>query len=346
MSSVFVCGLGAVSPAGWGVEALRHALQGETTMPVSELSRPGWDRGVFVRRVPAPAPRPAFLAQARLRRSSPISHFVVGAALEALGTDAPAVAAGTLRLGIVLCVMSGCVNYSKRFYDETLKDPSTASPLVFPETVFNAPCSHLSALLGATGLSYTMVGDPGTFVQGLALAGQWLVNGEADGCLVIGAEECDWITADAFRHFQREFVLSEGSGAVYLKTGEAPESSVELEGVTDSFSFINYETRLSAAKRMRAELPEGTGEDILCESTQGLAALDAPEIRAWQNWPGKRIAPKKIFGEGLTAATAWQSVAGIQRLAEQKSGKCLVSVAGCNQQVIGACFSHGSSADL
>jgi hypothetical protein len=341
VSSVFVHGLGAVSPAGWGVESLRLALQGGVSLPVSEALRPGWDRGLSVRRVPVPTSKPAFLAQARLRRSSPISHFVVGAALEALGSDGPAVAAGTLRLGIILCVMSGCVNYSKRFYDEVLKDPGTASPLVFPETVFNAPCSHLAALLGATGVSYTMVGDPGTFVQGLALGAQWLVNGEVEACLVIGAEECDWITADAFRHFNRRFVLSEGSGAVYLRPIQHPNFSVELKGVTDSYSFINRETRLSAAKKMRAELPEGSGEDILCESTQGLPTLDAPENRIWQNWPARRIAPKRILGEGLTAATAWQCVAGIQQLAEQQTGNCLISVAGSNQQVIGAWFSKG-----
>lgn len=338
MSSVFVAGVGAVSPAGWGAGALKQALRAKTEFPIVEASRPGWTRGVRIRKVPAPNPRPAFVAQARLRRSSPISHFVVGAALEALGADSQAVAAGTFSLGVVLCVMSGCVNYSKRFYDEVLKDPSTASPLVFPETVFNAPCSHLASLLGAKGLSYTMVGDPGTFIQGLALAGEWLVNGDADACLVIGAEECDWITADAFRHFNRQFVLSEGSGALYLKKDPNPALPIELAGVTDSFSFASYETRLAAAKKMRAELPPGTGEDILSEGTQGVAVLDAPESRVWQNWPGKRLAPKRTLGEGLTAASAWQCVAGISELAEQRTGNCLVSVAGTNQQVIGACF--------
>ena len=71
--------------------------------------------------------------------------------------------------------MSGSVNYSRRFYDETLKDPATASPLVFPETVFNAPASHLAALLGTTAINYTLVGDPGTFLQGIALAADWLL---------------------------------------------------------------------------------------------------------------------------------------------------------------------------
>jgi len=55
-----------------------------------------------------------------------------------------------------------------------MKDPLTASPLLFPETVFAAPASHAAALLGNTPLVHTLLGDPASFVQGLALAAAWL----------------------------------------------------------------------------------------------------------------------------------------------------------------------------
>ena len=338
MSGIFVHGLGAVSPAGWNAEALRGICLPEASLAATQVPRPGWPNGVAMRKVPVPSPRPPFFAQARLRRSSPISQFAVSAALEALGPDAAAVSSGALRLGIVLCVMSGCVNYSRRFYDEVLRDPPTASPLVFPETVFNAPCSHLAALLGAKGITYSIVGDPGTFLQGVALAGDWLVEGLVDGCLVIGAEEGDWITADAFRHFSRRLILSEGAGALYLKNQGETGTAVELKGVTDSHAFFNHDTRLAAAKKMRAELPPGSADDLLMEGTQLIPNLDAAENRVWQNWPGRRIGIKRVLGEGLTAASAWQCVAGIKLLQAQGSGSLLVSVAGCNQQVIGAHF--------
>src|SRR5262245_26804083 len=143
---IFVHGIGAVSPAGWGVLPLREALSKGGPLAVKELARPGWTRSLRVRTVPPPpTPRPNFLAHARLRRTSPITQYAVAAAVEALGDDAARVNRAALQLGIILCVMTGCVNYSRRFYDETLKDPATASPLVFPETVFNAPASHLAA---------------------------------------------------------------------------------------------------------------------------------------------------------------------------------------------------------
>src|SRR5881296_3303774 len=236
-SDLFVHGIGAVSPAGWGVLPLREALAKGEPMPVKELTRPGWTRSLRVRPVPPPSPRP--LSHARLRRTSPITQYAVAAALEALGEDAARVNSGALKLGIILCVMTGCVNYSRRFYDETLKDPATASPLVFPETVFNAPASHLAALLGTNAINYTLVGDPGTFLQGLALAADWLRRGEADGCLVLGAEEMDWLTADAFRLFTRSLVLSEGAGALYLRRESTGASGIALHCVTQSHLFFD-----------------------------------------------------------------------------------------------------------
>ncbi len=217
MSSVFICGSGAVSPAGWGVGSLRQALARGEPIPTRELARPGWNDSLRVRAVPAPSPRPSFLTHARLRRASPIAHHAVAVALEALAEDLASLGAGALRLGVILCVMSGCVNYSRRFYDEAWTDPATASPLVFPETVFNAPASHLAAVLGTTAINYTLVGDPGTYLQGLALGADWLLSGRVDGCLVIGAEEMDWLTTDAFRLFDTKVIVSDGAGALYAE---------------------------------------------------------------------------------------------------------------------------------
>jgi 3-oxoacyl-(acyl-carrier-protein) synthase len=330
MSGLFVRGVGAVSPAGWGVEPLRKALAGGTPLPAKDLSRPGWERPLRIRQVPALQSRPPFLSHARLRRVSPISHYAVAAALEALGEDGPE--AG--RVGIVMCVMSGCVNYSRRFYEETLRDPATASPLIFPETVFNAPSSHLASLLGATGLNYTLVGDPGTFLQGLALAAEWLSHEELEGCLVVGAEEIDWLTADAYRLFSHEIILSDGAGAMYLSK-QPRAGSVRLLEITDSHLFHDRRSQISAALRMRAEL-RSDSKDLLCDSRTGVANLDRAEMKAWGSWPGPHLSPKTLLGEGLMAAAAWQAVAAADSIRQGHCSSAVVSVVGCNQQAIGA----------
>lgn len=334
-ASIFIQGWGAVSPAGWGLRPFREAVWRGEPLPDTALPRPGWEKPLAVRRVPAPAVRPAFLAHARLRRTSPITQYAVAAALEALGEDAAKVSAAQLKLGIVLCVMSGCVNYSRRFYDEALREPATASPLIFPETVFNAPASHLAALLGSPAVNYTLVGDPGTFLQGLALAADWLTDGVVDGCLVVGAEETDWLTADAFRLFDRRLVLGDGAGALYLRRTPA---AVKLAAITDPQLFLRGQSRLKAARQVQSQLPPGDAKELLCDGTQAISRLDAAENSAWINWPGTRLSPKSVLGEGLMAAAAWQCVAACDALRERKCSAANVSVIGVNQQAIGARF--------
>lgn len=337
MSNIFVCGTGAVSPAGWGMKAFREALARGEGITTKELPRPGHS-SLHVRQVPPAMPRPAFLAHARLRRTSPIAHYSVSAALEALGEDAAKVTSGALRLGIIYCVLSGCVNYSRRFYDEVLKDPSTASPLVFPETVYNSPASHLAALIGTTGINYTLVGDPGTFLQGLVLAADWLTDNRVDACLVIGAEEMDWLTAGAIHLFERKTIFSDGAGAVYLRRDAEQNSLAQLKAVTDAHLFSNRKNRREAFKLARKELHSARGRALLCDGSQGIPGADRDEQNAWSDWTGARTSVKTIFGEALMASTAWQCVAAVDALAQSAYDTANVSVPGTNQQAIAAQF--------
>jgi hypothetical protein len=333
-TQIYVHGVGAVSPAGWSAAALLEAVRVGVPLPKTPLTRPGWaERGIDSRQVPAPKPRPTFLANPRLRRTSPISHFTVASALEAIGADAPKVATGEINLGIVMCMMSGCVNYSRRFYDETLRDPSTASPLVFPETVYNAPSSHLAALLGATGNNYTVVGDPGVFLHGLALGVDWLITGQANACLIVAAEENDWLTADAFRLFCKRMALSDGAGTLYLKT---TPSSVRLECITDPHLYTQKQTRAAAVRRVRDQLPTSPGT-LLCDGLQGLPRMDRDEAGVWADWNGPRLSIKRVIGEGLTASAAWQCIAAVDAI-QRGHDAANVPVTGTNQQAIGARF--------
>jgi len=61
-------------------------------------------------------------------------------------------------MGLIVCLQSGCVQYTQRFFSEVLADPATASPLVFPETVYAAPTSHVAALLENVVLACSLVG--------------------------------------------------------------------------------------------------------------------------------------------------------------------------------------------
>ncbi len=333
MSRVFIHGLGAVSPAGWGVSALGKALLENTPLPTQPLVRPGRAQPLQVRRVPAPASRPAFLAHPRLRRTSPITHFAVAAAVEALGGDAARVTTGELRLGIIYCAFAGCVSYSRRFYDETLRDPATASPLVFPETVFNAPASHLAAFFGSTAVNYTLVGDQGEFVKALALAADWLLTGRVDGCLVVGAEEADWLPADALRLVTPSAVTAEGAGAVYLRTDPG---AVELVAVTEPQLFTHVSGRRAAVQRSRVQLSDLVASDFLLVAGAPDSTADPVAEPDWMSRAKRRVSPQVLLGEGLGTASAWQTVTAAEALLCGEATQAVIDVVGSNEQAVAA----------
>jgi hypothetical protein len=336
MNRIFVAALGVVSPAGWNVAALRDALDRGEPLPVQSLPRPGGEKPLPARLVPNPLVRPEFLAHPRLRRSSPITHYAAAAALEAAAGLRADPAAKDCRLGIVVCSQSGCVQYSCRFYDETLKNPATASPLVFPETVYAAPASHIAALLGNVVLAYSLVGDPSAFLQGVLLGVQWLDEDRVDACLVIGAEETNWILADAMWHLDRRAIVTAGAGALCLCREAKWSCGVELAAVTDAHTFSARLNRKQAAKAMRGQL--GKNVELLCDSIGGSPRTDAAELAAWADWTGPRLSPKRIMGEGLMAAAAWQCVSACDAVAGGRFAAANVSLVGSTQQAIGARF--------
>ena len=69
MSRIFVAGLGAVSPAGWNVAALREALDKGEPLPVQSMERPGWEKPLRARLVPNPG-----RASGISRASAPAAH--------------------------------------------------------------------------------------------------------------------------------------------------------------------------------------------------------------------------------------------------------------------------------
>jgi len=334
LSRLFIRGCGVVSPAGWGMESFRQAMAADADLPSKPVPRPGSSATMSGRSVPPPNPRPAILTHPRLRRVSPISQYATFAAAESLGGDLESVQRGTLKLGLILCVTSGCISYTRRFYDEVLKAPATASPLLFPETVFNAPASHIAALLGSTAPAYTLLGDQGTFLTALALAADWLDQRRVDGCVVVAAEELDWLRAYAFELLDRQLSVSEGAGALYLSSIGPQQGLVEVSAITDPQFYTNVQSKSQAVRKAQLELGPNSKGALLCDGLQGSPRTDRQEAEAWASWHGPRISPKRILGEALVASTAWQCLAAADLLHSQKYSEGVVSVAGCNEQAI------------
>jgi hypothetical protein len=328
-----ITGAGAVSPAGWGADALLNTILTNEKTPTSIIARELAGKQVIthVRRVPAEgATTPKF---ARLRRASPISKFAAAAAIEALGEARLAeISGGTLRVGVIFTLTNGCVNYSNRFFAEALADPSFASPILFPETVFNAPSSHLSAMIGSSSPNDTLVGDSTAFLTGIDLAAEWIERGDVDGCLVVCAEEIDWLSAEGLRYYSNQYIPSEGAAAIYLESVIGPARLLKLPDA----SSLSFNSRFEAASKIRAQLaPNDDGRTLLVDGRSGCSRVDRAEEAVWADWRGPRWSPRILLGEGMGVSAGLQTVAAVTAVMRGDFQNALVSAVGGNQQAAG-----------
>src|ERR1019366_8096752 len=180
-------------------------------------------------------------------------------------------------------------------------------------------------------------GDPACFLQGAALGAQWLEQNRVDACIVIGAEETNWIMADALWHIERSAVIASGGG-VWLFFDPELSVGVELTAITDPHTYSARNSRVQAAQAMRNQLGKTSASELLCDGLGDSPRTDAPELAAWRDWAGPRISPKRILGEGLMAAAAWQCVAACDAVATGRFAAANVSLVGSNHQTIGARF--------
>lgn len=353
-----IAGLGWVTPLGAALDEVWERLCRGDVAEVKVVTNPETGREHCYAPVP-PKTVEALGRNPRLRRSSAISYFAVAAGLAAL-QDAgihltPEAAA---RTAIVFAISSGGVIYTRRFYEQIVKQgANVASPLLFPETVYNAPASHLAAQLGIDGASYTLVNDGTVGLAALRFAEQLLATEDLDHVLVVGSEECDWILCEAYRDWRiargpgatRGALLAEGAAAVVLSR----EGRFDLR-LHSGFPVFRQREAEAALSRVYEDLvPKGAKPDAVIGSANG-TFVDAVEGRALaKRFPDTRVyLPKQILGETLGASALLQVVVGALALQHQAlPGKpaggelesILISTLGFNQQASGAVLTSSST---
>lgn len=195
---ILVTGLGMVTHLGWDTPTVwRRLCAGESGIQ-SSIESPVTKKQFRCARVEE-FQVDEIVPSGRTRRSSAVSHFAVGAGALAL-RDAKL--AAHPRIGVIVAVSMGGVVYSRRFHNEFIQGGGrNVSPMLFPETVYNAPASHIASVLGLTGLNYTVIGDFCSSTTAIAMALDFLRAGMLDQCLVVATEELDWIVIEGFRRF-------------------------------------------------------------------------------------------------------------------------------------------------
>lgn len=272
----------------------------------------------------------------RLRRASAISYFMLEAAHQALEA-APEI--DRSRVGVVASFFLGCIVYTVRFYKQITEDGRRyASPILFPETVFNTPVSHLVSTLGLGGPVYSQVGDKSCWATALRTAECWLRLGSADHVLVLGAEEFDPQVLEALRStglHTRGMVLGEGAGALLL-TSQSNGKRVQLTGVADGYGFANKAQAMDASRNSLAEFPREL--PILSTATGWTQSIEASVAK------GRLLKrDERCFSEAFTARAAWDTIHGIELLKKNHLEDLVIPYWGLTQQFACARFTNPSA---
>jgi 3-oxoacyl-[acyl-carrier-protein] synthase II len=319
--SLSIAGMGWVTPLGSGIDPVWQRLLAGDEARAEDVFGESSDQSYKAFRVPNSAlaglqPHP------RLRRVSAISRFAAAAGLEALanaGVQPNAQIAE--RIALVFAISNGGVVYTKRFYSDIVESGAqAASPLLFPETVFNAPASHLAALLGVSGATYTLVGDGAVGLLAIRMAEDLMLkNDELEYCLVVGAEEVDWLLCDAYRRWRllraspplepfsenaRGMILSEGAGAVLL-TRNAP---IQID---KTFPASPYHSRAKAKEVLKSVLVDLTEDEpgFVVASANGTFIDEAEAGAIREVMPDALVyTMKPALGESVGAGGIWQVI--------------------------------------
>ena len=323
--SLAIAGMGWVTPLGNGVDPVWDRLLNGDEASATAISEKFGDRSYSAFRVPESVL--TGLTHPRLRRASMISRFAAAAGLEALkaaGVKVDSQNAG--RIALIFAISNGGVIYTKRFYRDVVEmGAQSASPLLFPETVFNAPASHLAAILGVTGTTYTVVGDGAVGLLAIKMAEDVMTDESLDYCLIVGTEEVDWLLCDAYRRWRllrsvppiepfgkqkRGMILSEGAGAILLARG----GPITIERAHPGGCYGKRGGVEEILTQILRDLSQ-TEIDFVVSSANGTFIDRAEQGALEQVMPHALVyTAKPALGESVGASGLWQVILGAQAL--------------------------------
>jgi len=271
----------------------------------------------------------AAAALPRLRRSGVISHFAVTAALDAVAS-AGLTGADVRNCALIFVSTDGGVGHTCRFFSGVVES-GLGSPLLFPETVYNAPASHIAAALNLDGEALTLVGDSATTIHAIETACLLLSSPGRDCCLVVAAQEIDPVNAVAYARAgavrgpsnPRSAVIAEGAAAVVLgKSGAGPRLHIDSPGFT-------WRTRRDAMPRLEASL-RSADDPVVVLPGASASPSGACEAEACHSvFPTSRqIETSASLGESFTCSVLQRIVLA----GAMNDIQSLIPAIGCNGQ--------------
>lgn len=298
---IAVTGLAAISSAGVGTEPLREALKdGKSRLqPVPEEIMPGsgylWGKATEFK-------VSDFMPPLKARKFDRCSLFAVVAAGMAL-RDAriETASADPARIGIVLgCGFGGIANSEEFLRSYFTKGADGLAPMLFPNTVPNAPASNASIEHGLKGPNVTFVQRFCSAESALMMACRLLEEDRADIMLAGGVDELNPLMMRAFGSLRQlrghGKGFGEGAGILVLeKTERALERKAEILAEIGDVRTIGRLVSGREAEGVARLL--GSGEEYPLISLSGVAGQMKRFLEPFPS--ARRVNTADILGRSL-----------------------------------------------
>jgi hypothetical protein len=328
--STSIISWGGVTPGGFGTSGI-------TAVWPSTKATSGGGRMVDVALIDRASPELTRWEKVpRLRRASPITYYMVEAVEQAL-TAASGI--DRSRVGIIATFFLGCLVYSVRFYRQiTDEGRRFGSPVLFPETVFNSPLSHVVATLGLGGPVYSQIGDKSCWATGLRTAECWLRNGDADQVIVLGAEEFEPHELDALHAgglLQKGLVPAEGAIALLLGRDRG---IAQITHIADGHGFDTKSAARVAARQCLSEFSEVI--PVMDTATGWTTAVAADALRH-----RTVVGDDTRSAEGFTISAARDTIQGAQLVQARRHDQLVIPVWGLTSHMAALQVQQASGAN-
>ena len=313
MTTIAITGLGLVLPCGDGPEAARASLA--SALPCFRELAP--EAGIG-RAAMCPDFKPAgIIPPMQLRRLDRASRYAWVAATQAFadaGLDPKAF--GGERIGLAAGTLTGGSEASEAFYRPYLeRGPEAASPLLFPNSVANAPSGYVAVTFGIKGPSATLLEREVAAFEALEQAQRWLRTGRCDAVLVLGFDSIFPLLTHILqgarmtsRHGDPKpmqgggMLMGEGAQAFLLeREGDAKARGARIRATLGGLSWLapvdEYADRAACLTAAVSEVLNAPPERWI-SGANGERRLDAAERELWAqpNLP-KPLTPKALWGE-------------------------------------------------
>ncbi len=350
MRDVAITGLGCVSAAGFGVDALWEAArEGRTCVRPIRLARDiGLSVGIAAQ-VPEGEPQTA-IPKAELANYDPFSQYAVLAAEEAVAqAGLNGELRGTRTASIIGSGIGGFNTQDDGFYSIYGEKQRRSHPMTVPRSMPSAAASHVGMRHGAQGPTFAVSSACSSGAQAIGVGFDLIRAGVVDRAIVGGSEACitpgsmrAWesmrvLSPDGSRPFSKGrngMVLGEGAGVVVLEAADIAQA----RGATILARLLGYGTSSDARDLLRPD-PDGSSasmrnalesaglkpEDIDYVNAHGTGTVlnDAAEAEALRKAFGAhadRLAvssTKPIHGHALGASGALEIVVTVMALRAQ-----------------------------